>query len=891
MIGTYSRRYAEWISTHSKLVILVALVATVIVTAGATMGSAGDSGVGEFEVDSEEFDAQDFIQDNYGQDNTVGAQLVVRDREGDVLTQESLVASLELQEEIQNDEEIASTLSDPGVIGIENLVGTAAVFANREGPPTEQPSVTEQREALESLSEAEFQSLLERVLDPQQEAQLPGSVDPYEFLPRTYEPGTTSAESRLTFISQVDDSQGDDSKEEPLDAYAAQVDIDGLVDEQFEDAFVFGQGISNEASSNATGDSFTIITPFALVLILFVLGVSYRDVTDIVLAIVGIVVVLLWLQGIMGWLQIPMNVILIAVPFLLIGLSIDYAVHVVMRYREARSGSLGPKMASDGGGTDDESGDNGSEPTDLQANATDAEDPSTAIRSSMALGFGSVVLALGAATFSTAIGFLSNVISPLPAIQDFAIMSSGGIFATFVAFAVLLPALKVEVDSLLAGKLGWSRDKPAFGASTGGTNTLLSGLATLTSRAPVAILVVALLLSLGGAYGGSTIDTEFNQADFLPTDAPDWAEYLPGPLEPGTYTISDDFAYLSENFQLRAEGGQSTVLLREEGVTSPAVLGAVDNATNSVDGANSIQIRPDGTGAVEGPHTAIREVATENETFATVVQQADSDGDMLPDENVESVYLELFAADQETAASVLSRDGNQITSARLTLSVQSDASAQTIASDTRGFADRVEASAGDVQLNAVATGGTVTTAVLQDALLQTLVEAFVITLVVILVFLTALFWLRYRSPTQGLIVVIPVVLALAWLLGAMSLLGIPFNSETAVITSLAIGLGVDYSIHAGERFVVEREQRETLDEALDATLTGTGGALLASAATTASGFGVLALSLSPPLRRFGLVTGAAIVFAFVSVMTVLPCLFVIRERLSERFVADDGAEN
>jgi len=125
------------------------------------------------------------------------------------------------------------------------------------------------------------------------------------------------------------------------------------------------------------------------------------------------------------------------------------------------------------------------------------------------------------------------------------------------------------------------------------------------------------------------------------------------------------------------------------------------------------------------------------------------------------------------------------------------------------------------------------------------------------------------------------VKALCWLLGAMALLGIPFNSETAVITSLAIGLGVDYSIHAGERFVAERERRDTPEAALEHTITGTGGTLLASAATTAAGFGVLA----PPLRRFGIVTASAILLAFLAVVTLLPSLLVVRERLGSGSIA------
>ncbi len=93
----------------------------------------------------------------------------------------------------------------------------------------------------------------------------------------------------------------------------------------------------------------------------------------------------------------------------------------------------------------------------------------------------------------------------------------------------------------------------------------------------------------------------------------------------------------------------------------------------------------------------------------------------------------------------------------------------------------------DGAVTAVAAGGPVTTAVVQDALLETLVQAFAVTLVVILVFLTILYWVRHRKPAFGVLTLAPVVAALAWLLGTMAVLDVPFNSETAVITSLAIG--------------------------------------------------------------------------------------------------------
>ncbi|SEH12973.1 Predicted exporter protein, RND superfamily [Natronorubrum sediminis] len=890
MRGDLATRYANAIVSHSRLVVVLVLLLTAVVATGAAIGESEDGEIGDFETDSEETEALEEIEATYETDDAVVTQIVVRDEGGDVLTRDSLLDGLELQQDVRDDDELNETLDEQGFVSLENIVATGAVFEDRAedangAPDTSEPTLEEQIDALESRSDADVEDLLADVLDPNEAEDDEGDAqgpeqgdeggDPYEFLPTSYEPGETEAESRLVLLFQDDGAGSDDESDAVADA---QVEIDGLVDERFDDAFVFGDGVTDEASSSAVGDSFAIITPVALVLVLGVLAVTYRDVVDVLIGLFGISVVMAWLAGIMGWLEIPSSQLLIAVPFLLIGLSIDYALHVVMRYREARAGML------------EDSGDDS--------------------RTGMRVGLAGVVLALAAATVSTSVGFLSNVVSPLPAIQDFAILSAGGILATFVAFAILVPALKVEVDAFLENRFDRNRAKRPFGASSGAGNRILSWVAAVPRRVPLGVVFVAFLLATGGAYGATTIDTEFNEADFLPEDAPEWAKAMPGPLAPDTYTISDDAAYLGDNFADRGEGGQTQILVTEN-ITDPAALTAMADSTTTDDGVLSddsteaddgtIVLRPDGEAAIDGPHSVIDEIASDNETVASELEARDTTGDGLPNEDVTGFYDVLFDADADRASDVLHRvdgegesdiddedggtDGDEgggnteYESARLLVNVQGDASAQDVADDTRDVADEIEDTA---PVSAVATGGPVTTAVVQDALLETLVQAFAVTLVVILVFLTGLYWYRHRAPSLGAVTIAPVVAALAWLLGTMALLDVPFNSETAVITSLAIGLGVDYSIHVSERFVAERDERESLEAALTATITGTGGALLGSAATTAAGFGVLALALSPPLQRFGLVTGLSIVFAFIACLTVLPCLLVLRERVHER---------
>lgn len=848
MSGRIVDRYADALVEHSKLVVLLLLVATALVAAGAVLDDTEDGQIGQFETDAEERQALDEIEATYGTDGGAVTQIVVRNEDGDVLTRESLLDGLELQQAIREDADIDTTLrEDEPIGGVENVVATAAYFqqqAEQGEQPSGEPTLDEQIAALEALDEEELEGLLADVLDP--DANTPGP-DAAAFLPSSYEPGETTAEARLTFAFHAPA----DSVEGGEDAVGdAQLAIDALVDERFDDAFAFGGGITDDASTRAVGDSFAIITPVALVLVLGVLGFAYRDLVDVLIGVFGIAAVMAWLAGIQGWLSIPSSQLLIAVPFLVIGLSIDYSLHVVMRYREAREG----RLRDDG------------------PDATIPREPTAAMR----LGLASVVLALAAATFSTGIGFLSNYVSPLEAIRDFALLSAGGILATLIVFAALVPAAKLEVERLLA-RFGRERRNTAVGVGAGPINRVLTGVVSLVQRRPVAILVIALLLASAGAYGATGIDTEFNQADFLPEDPPEWVKSVPGPFSPGDYDVRENAAYLGENFRQQGAGTETQVLVRGA-VTDPDALAAMDDASASPADGSTIVTRPGGGAAVDSPASVLREVAGEEDDLADAIDERDTTGDGLPDEDVTAVYDRLYEVAPDRAADVLYRTDEGYESARLLVGVQGDASAQSVATDTRGLASAIESSGA---VTAIATGGPVITAVLQDALLETLVQAFAVTLVVIMAFLSVLYWTRHGAPDLAVVTITPVLIALAWLLGTMAALGIPFNSETAVITSLAIGLGVDYSIHLSERIQDELVEAngESLGDALARAIAGTGGALLGSAATTAAGFGVLALALAPPLRRFGLVTGLSIVYAFIACVVLLPVLFVVRERV------------
>ncbi|NHX36169.1 MULTISPECIES: efflux RND transporter permease subunit [Halolamina] len=828
-----AERYAAAVTDHSRLVIAAVLVATLVVGAGAGSVDGGLTIAG-FSSDSAEAAALDDIERNFSVagENTTTAQVVVR---GDnVLTRESLLDTLRFQRAIREDESINATLrDDQPTLGVSNVVATAAYYESRGGggPP---PSLDAQIDQLESMSEAEVEATVDRVLDP--EADTRG--DPYALLATSYEPGSTTASGRILLVYQ--DTTGAAADSLPEDVTAAQLELRELADTELSatDHFVFAPGIVDEESGQATGESFALISPVALLLILTVLGIAYRDAIDVLLGLLGVALVLVWMAGFLGWAGIGITQILIAVPFLLIGLSIDYALHVVMRYREAS-----------------------------------VDDPGLDPRAAMRRGLAGVVVAIGAATFTTAVGFLSNAVSPIASIREFGLVSGFGIAAAFVVFGLLFPALKLEIDGL-RGRLGWPPNQSPFGRGER-VGRLLSVGPELARRAPYVVIAVAVVLAAGGGVAATGIDTTLDQTAFLPQDSPDWMNLLPAALQPSDYDIKANAVYLNENFVQSRGGSQAEFLIRGP-VTDPGTLDAIAAGHDALRETDSAAVRADGSLQATGPLATIEAVAAENETVAAMVDDADTDGDGVPDGNLAAIYDAVYDADPAAAAETIHRENGEYRSLRLSVALSGTTDTRTITKEMRGVATEMESGS---DLNVIATGSPITSELVQRSLLRTLVEGFLITFGVILAFLAIIFRLRYGSATLGAVVLFPVVLAQAWLFGTMYLADLAFTTETAIIAAIGIGIGVDYAIHIGERFVDERGAgREPID-ALTRTVEGTGGALLASAATTTAGFGVLALALVPSLQRFGFITAVAITYAFLASVLVLPSLLTVWERL------------
>jgi len=111
--------------------------------------------------------------------------------------------------------------------------------------------------------------------------------------------------------------------------------------------------------------------------------------------------------------------------------------------------------------------------------------------------------------------------------------------------------------------------------------------------------------------------------------------------------------------------------------------------------------------------------------------------------------------------------------------------------------------------------------------------------------------LVFRSFRYALIGVIPLIITITCNFAFMVLTGIPLNLGTALIASVCIGIGVDYSIHFITRYRIEADRNPDLASAVRVTMETSGRAIFLNAAAVGGGFAVMLFSRFMPLVYLG----------------------------------------
>jgi predicted RND superfamily exporter protein len=130
------------------------------------------------------------------------------------------------------------------------------------------------------------------------------------------------------------------------------------------------------------------------------------------------------------------------------------------------------------------------------------------------------------------------------------------------------------------------------------------------------------------------------------------------------------------------------------------------------------------------------------------------------------------------------------------------------------------------------------------------------------------------SIIAALIALIPLILTVAINFGLMAYTGISLNIMTLMVSTIAIGIGVDYSIHFISRFRHEYRIDNDANRAMQATVRTTGRGITYNALTVALGFGILVFASFKGIRFFGLQIALTMVVSSVSAISIIPAILI-----------------
>jgi predicted RND superfamily exporter protein len=601
-----------------------------------------------------------------------------------------------------------------------------------------------------------------------------------------------------------------------------------------------GGGVASAEINELTTSANQFIAPMIFIIIVLVLFANFRKPSYVILPMLTLVISTIWLFGSMALFGIAFNVIAVALVPLVLGLGVDYSVHLLHNYR---------------------------------VEIEDGKKPGEAIKNSVT----EIGTAMFLAMLTTVIAFLSFLTASFPPVRDFGILLALGVIFTFITSLTLLSSLRYILDRRVT--ISVKRKPHALSV-----RSLMRAISAKVIGHQKIILVIMIATTLIFSYGAIRIDTGYDMEQFAPEDTPAFNLFD---------TIAEKFPYSSQS--------QEYILI-EGNVATVDALSGIKNTHDNLRNDDFVARNPDGSMKITSVYTLIQQAVANNESLIdrfqinpnTFIPASDQQvvalydylyeqlegSSMSMDEPMEmdgmemntsmfsSVSLDSFGGELST---VLAKENNQYVATVIRVYIDAmfaDEDDGDISDDLEILKNELtkDASVDFGNAEVIVTGQniislTITNSLTDSQIVSTMVSIALAALVLILV---------YRSASLGIIALIPVGFSIVWILGTMYYIGYTLNALTITVTSITIGIGIDYAIHATERFRYIVDKTGDITKAVCETISHTGGALLIAALTTALGFGVLIFAPIPPQQQFGLILAVTIVYSFLTSIFILP---------------------
>lgn len=445
------------------------------------------------------------------------------------------------------------------------------------------------------------------------------------------------------------------------------------------------------------------------------------------------------------------------------------------------------------------------------------------------------VLLCGLTTIAGILGLVVHIL--LPASQ------MGIVSAIAVGFALLLSLIYIPAVMSLLKK---GRIQKSFtGKSNGPVDRLLramAGLVILHPRQVVYVFAALLILIVAGLFRFRVASDNNN---ILPKNH--------------SYNISLDI--LNKHF-----GGNKIITVLFEGdIKDPALLKNLDRYEEELE-------KVPGIGSVTSIATVIRKIST------ALNDQGDELYDKIPDtREAVAQYIELYSmnGDPEDFEDMVDFD---YTKTLLTIQYQAD--------NTEGMnhiVDRIEAIMKDDPHKSMVGGYSLVDKAICESVVTGQYNSLLFAFIVILVLLAIIF----RSFVAGLLGSLPLAFSVLCTFGIMGWTGIELNIVTALLSSVSIGLGVDFTIQMLWKLKTEIAKGHSYATAVQIALKTMGRGISVNAFSVMLGFSVLFFSAFPIIRSFGFLIITSLFFCLACALVLIPALSML---IKPGFIGRDRIE-
>ncbi|NOY76703.1 MAG: MMPL family transporter [Calditrichaeota bacterium] len=432
------------------------------------------------------------------------------------------------------------------------------------------------------------------------------------------------------------------------------------------------------------------------------------------------------------------------------------------------------------------------------------------------------------AAVTTMIGFISLLTSQVYPIKDFGIFTAFGVLAAFILSMLLIPA-GILVFGLPHAKKKIEKEEPEEKGSH-----FAYRFADAVVRHKYATFVLAILITGISIYGMSKV---WINSSFLAKFEKD-----------SDIVLTDQF--INEHF-----GGTSTLNVILEGkkpdtFKNPAVLKLVVKMQKAVE--DSLPVVGNSFSLGDYLKRMNRVMHADSEKYDTIPNSQD----------LIAQYLLLYemSGNPENLWQVVTEDYKKL---NITFQLKSDGSKAL--NSTIAIIDRYKPQFQKMGISVNYAGSGYKALVFTDLILQGQIYSLIMSLVIVIILLS----LMFKKISIGLIGSVPIAITTLISFGVMGLLGIPLSTTTALISSIAIGIGIDYAVHFIDRYRFYSEATHDKTRTSHLTMHHSGRAILFNAVVVIAGFMVLLFSVFPPNRTLGALVSLNMFTSFVGTVTIM----------------------